>query len=529
MGSKMVPDGLFTVKKPRKLRWGLMIERPEDADARKALERVPKDSFHQIPNITYPQPPSTWRTPMPPPHFIQPRIVEQPDPASLKKQDIYRKKLEKEKSKSKKKKSEFLLSKFLKQVRPRQKEMYSWNENLDPERLQTLLKYLNSSVELDQLYAAKALGRLGLGEEDVISALYNTFQECNNPILEYEIARSLALLGCLEVSVVKVLIRHLKDVRLNRREDTLAALKVSLQAWSIAELNYIGARSSLTRNLERLVNLEEPLENTTFDAATCLGYLDKSNLIAQETMFMCLATNDWKKKMQALIMLVNQMNIVNDVIIQNILEQLQHSPVCKAILLLVLQMRVCDLTSITVVHVQDVGFTLTEHRADAARLLSNIGLVAIQDEDLEEEVFDVLLDKLYEEPLLVVKQSVALAIEALKMKKRVWDISEKQLKDKDEEVRKRAVMSLAVLGIRNKNIFFYLLEMLDLDTSEDVRIQIVKTFSALGMNNVHVRKSLKDKEQMTGMLASECTKALKILDKNSAVQEELKIQPYRIQ
>lgn len=43
----------------------------------------------------------------------------------------------------------------------------------------------------------------------------------------------------------------------------------------------------------------------------------------------------------------------------------------------------------------------TQHRADAAKLLSNIGLVAIQDEDLEEEVFDVLLDKLYEEPFLV--------------------------------------------------------------------------------------------------------------------------------
>lgn len=46
------------------------------------------------------------------------------------------------------------------------------------------------------------------------------------------------------------------------------------------------------------MNLEEPLENTTFNAATCLGYLDKFNLVAQETMFMCLATNDWKKKMQ---------------------------------------------------------------------------------------------------------------------------------------------------------------------------------------------------------------------------------------
>lgn len=35
---------------------------------------------------------------------------------------------------------------------------------------------------------------------------------------------------------MKVLIRHLKDVHLNRREDTLAALKVALQTWYLAEV-----------------------------------------------------------------------------------------------------------------------------------------------------------------------------------------------------------------------------------------------------------------------------------------------------
>ncbi|XP_066473696.1 protein HEATR9 [Tiliqua scincoides] len=496
-GSKWFPESVFGVKKPQKLKWGLLIERPEDKFARKALERrMPKDSFHQIPRVTYPQPPSTWRTHSPEPPFIQPRIVEQPDPASLRKQCIYRKKLEKEKSKSKKKKSEFLLSKFLKQARPQKKEIYSWNEQLEPERLQILLKYLNSSVELDQLYAAKALGRLGLGEEYVVSALYNTLQECSNPFLEYEVARSLALLGCLEASVVKVLIRHLKDVSLNRREDTLAALKVSLQTWLKSERIYVGACSSLTRNLERLVNLQDPLENISFSSAICLGYLDGSNPVAQEAMFMCLTKSDRKKKMQALVMLVKQMDIVNDLIIVNILEQLQHSPVLK-------------------------------HRTDCTKLLTTIGLGAIQMEGFEEDVFDVLLEKLYEEPFLVVRQSVALAIEALNMKKRAWDIVEKKLKDESEEVRRQAVISLGVLGFRNKNVFFSLLEMLDLDTSEEVRIQIVRTFSSLGMNNVYVRKSLMNKEQTVGILASECTRALKTLDKVSAVQEELMIHPYR--
>lgn len=46
------------------------------------------------------------------------------------------------------------------------------------------------------------------------------------------VTSSFSGVGCLETCVMKVLIRHLKVASLNRREDTLAALKVALQAWS---------------------------------------------------------------------------------------------------------------------------------------------------------------------------------------------------------------------------------------------------------------------------------------------------------
>ncbi|KAL8163278.1 UNVERIFIED_CONTAM: hypothetical protein K2H54_016632 [Gekko kuhli] len=99
---------------------------------------------------------------------------------------------------------------------------------------------------------------------------------------------------------MKVLIRHLKEVSLNRREDVLSALKVSLHALSVLPTyeHCIGAQSSLTRNLQRLVKLQEPMNNVTFNAAICLGYLDKSNPIAQMTMLWCLTQKDWKKKME---------------------------------------------------------------------------------------------------------------------------------------------------------------------------------------------------------------------------------------
>nr|XP_016846850.1 PREDICTED: protein HEATR9 isoform X1 [Anolis carolinensis]XP_016846851.1 PREDICTED: protein HEATR9 isoform X1 [Anolis carolinensis] len=461
---------------------------------------MPKNSIHQTPHITYPRSPSLWRTYVPEPRFIQPRIVDQPDPETLKKQCMYRKKLEKEKKKAMKKRSDFSLSKFVKVAKIKQKEIGIWEEEMKGERLKGLIKYLASPVELEQIYAAQALGHLGVAEEMVISALYTTFQESNSRTLQYEAARSLALLGCLESSVMKVLIKHLKVVTLNRREDILAALKVSLQAWAFTptfEQHCIGFHNSLTRNLQRLVDLQDPLDDISFDAALCLGYLDKSNLLAQQTMLMSLTQKDWKKKIQALVMLIKRMEIMNAEIIHCVLHHLQHCPVYK-------------------------------QRADSAQLLTTIGLEIIQQEGMEEMVFNVLLTKLSEEPFLVVRQFVALAIEELEMKKQVWEIVEKQLKDEQAQIRKQAVIALGVLGLRKASVFLAMLEMLELDTSMDVRVQVIRAFSTLGMNNAHVRKSLRRKEQTGGILARECTKALKVLDKISVARKESMIKSYRV-
>ncbi|XP_039198797.1 protein HEATR9 [Crotalus tigris] len=502
-GSKMIPEIPYGAKPPPKLLWSPMIETPEDEAARKALIKTPKDSFHQISSETYPCSPFKYRTKVYSfdPGLIPPTIVEQPDLASLKKQCPYRKKLEKAKSKSVKKRSQFLLSKFIKSAVLKKREIYIWNETLKPERIKVLIKSLASPVELEQLYAAQALGHLGIAEESVITALYNIVQECDSTPLQYEAARSLALLGCLETCVMKVLIRHMKVASLNRREDTLAALKVALQAWSTTpsfEYCCIGARSSLIRNLKRLVNLQEPLDSITFNAALCLGYLDKSNPIAQEAMFMFLTHVERKKKFQALVMLVKHMGIMNAIIIRKVLEQLECSPVY-------------------------------EHRAGSTDLLTTIGLEIIQQEGLEEDVFNVLLKKISDEPFLIVRQKMALAIEELKMKTRVWEIVERQLEDENDVIRKQAVITLGVLGIRHTSVFLALLEMLEVDTNEAVRIQVIRTFSTLGIDNINVRKSLKKKKQGGGILGRESSKALEILDRRSEVQKELMLHSFIIQ
>ncbi|KAK9406923.1 protein HEATR9 [Crotalus adamanteus] len=124
---------------------------------------------------------------------------------------------------------------------------------------------------------------------------------------------------------------------------------------------------------------------------------------------------------------------------------------------------------------------------------------------------------------------MALAIEELKMKTRVWEIVERQLEDENDVIRKQAVITLGVLGIRHTSVFLALLEMLEVDTNEAVRIQVIRTFSTLGIDNINVKKSLKKKKQGGGILGRESSKALEILDRRSEVQKELMLHSFIIQ
>ncbi|XP_067403930.1 protein HEATR9 isoform X1 [Emydura macquarii macquarii] len=121
-----------------------------------------------------------------------------------------------------------------------------------------------------------------------------------------------------------------------------------------------------------------------------------------------------------------------------------------------------------------------------------------------------------------------MAVAALQMKGRIWDIVEKQLKEKSKVSRRQAVVSLGVLGLRNKHVFFTLLEMLELDGSPEVRIQVIRAFCTLGMNNTHVLKILMLKEQTDGAVARECGKALKILQKLPGTKRGLEHQVYQL-
>nr|XP_042697198.1 protein HEATR9 [Chrysemys picta bellii] len=482
------------------LSWSPMTEQEETTADKKELEfRVSKPSCHQTPCEILPLPPSVWRKSPLKHGFNQPSIVEQPGLASLRQRSAYQIMAERKKSMMAKKKPDFLLSKLLKSIHSLYPVKIKWKDTdpgikmLQLERIKELTESLASSVEQEQIYAAQALGCLRITDEFVLSALRNTLQVCRSQPVRYEVTRTLVLFGCLDAAVVKELIGHLKKGSPTQRKDLLAALAVALHLWAAgpeSKRSVVGAQSRLIGTLEQLAASQDGTDDSVLLAATCLVYLDASNPAAQAALLRCLTQENMKKKMQvrilpdhqALLMLVKHVNVVSADIIQALIDQLRHSPVYK-------------------------------HRADAANLLSTIGLEPIRREGLEEEVFQLLVEKLHQEPFLVVRQTVAMTAAALQMKGRIWDIVERQLKEKSEVNRRQAVVSLGVLGLRKKQVFFTLLEMLEVDSSLAVRIQVIRTFCTLGMNNTHVLKTLVLKEQTDGALARECVKALKILQK----------------
>ncbi|XP_068770298.1 protein HEATR9 [Struthio camelus] len=283
----------------------------------------------------------------------------------------------------------------------------------------------------------------------------------------------------------------------------------------------VGAQPQLTRALERLAAAPGPAA-AVLAAAACLGYLDASDATARETLLRCLAQGSPREKAkvplsvrcrlrpvlpparrsrreaaaerrlprplpsaamrrrpggfgascgapqpspapspwlggsvraaegsppgpspspQALHVLIQHMKVASAAVLRALLDQLRRSPAC-------------------------------EHRAGAAALLRLLGPEPVRRERLEDEVLAALLERLHAEPLLAVRRSVALAVEALQMKAQIWGVLEKQLQAKHHLVRKQAVVSLGVLGLRSESVLFTLLDMLELDRSREVRLEV---------------------------------------------------------
>ncbi|XP_066292588.1 uncharacterized protein [Branchiostoma lanceolatum] len=351
--------------------------------------------------------------------------------------------------------------------------------SMKADRIQALIDdAMTSTRSEDRRQAAKGLGVLGLDQENVIAALRDMVAKDENSKVKYEAAKSLLTLGLWDEPIIDLIVQHIKEGDDNTRTDLLRTMA------SAQNIQFIDKSTKTFRSLHKalhtLCSPKNPSEATGFDAAVCLGYMCVSDDRAKERLLSALTAKDPHKKAKALEVVVRQMNHSKPQVREAILEQLKASPVWK-------------------------------YRAAAAKLITYLGPAFLTGEEDIEHVFQILDRRLWDDPKREVRATVALAVEALNMKTRAYELAERRLEDSSEDVRAQAVITLGTLGVRKERTLRLLLEMLELDSSEYVRLQVVRTFCNLGIVDIRAIRSLRERERGEGLLAREAGKAVRFL------------------
>ncbi|XP_021504696.2 protein HEATR9 [Meriones unguiculatus] len=342
------------------------------------------------------------------------------------------------------------------------------SRSLDPttdplkwQRLKELTRSLKSPREDEQCYAAYALGSLGINNGFVMEALWQVAQTGSAKV-QGEAYRTLAILGCLNETVIQALIQQLTDQDESQKRQTLIVLRVALNSWAAAPDNKrpeVGNEEELVSVLQQLMG--KSLNEVSLEAALCLGFLRPSNSMVQEFFQLCLSQGSMHQRMKALRMLVKMMKVHSAAVTRAILEQLYSD--------------------------------VLDDRFEATQMLKTIGLEKIQAQGLEELTFDLLKRKIHNEPFLAMRQAVAETVEVLKMKPLITKLVEAQLMSPDVTARQEAIISLGALGIRNEQLFHLLLDMLDAEETQSMKKSIQETLLVWASNNPWIQNRLKNK------------------------------------
>uniref|UniRef100_A0A8C6DJ09 HEAT repeat containing 9 n=1 Tax=Moschus moschiferus TaxID=68415 RepID=A0A8C6DJ09_MOSMO len=335
-------------------------------------------------------------------------------------------------------------------------------EPLKWQRLKELTESLKSPREDEQLYAAQALGCLGVRDKFVMDALWQVAQ-AGPEELKYEACRTLAILGCLKKHVVQTLIKKLKGQNEGQRMDTLIALRAALNSWAAVPRDQRPQVEDEEKLVLALLTLiEKSGHKAVAEAALCLGFLRPYSNVARERLLQSLCQGPKTQQMKALTVLVKIMGVHSATVVRSILDQLS----CSSVL---------------------------EHRFEATQMLKAIGLERIQAHGLEELTFDLLRRKTYNEPFFAVRQAVAETVQELKMKPMMLNLVEAQLISSNATARQEAVISLSVLGIRSPQVFHLVLDMLDVEKNASVKKSLQETLILLASIDPWIQNKLKNK------------------------------------
>ncbi|XP_078346975.1 uncharacterized protein LOC144632253 isoform X2 [Oculina patagonica] len=345
-------------------------------------------------------------------------------------------------------------------------------------RIQTLLgeEGVLSSNSIIAAEAAKTIGQLKCREKCVVDTLTEVIKLKRDPKVCYEASKALILLGTWDPHAMGVIRQYIKK---GNKAVVLELLSTMAKARDIAFVD------KTTHEFKQLVSLliytiKTQSPELAFHAAVSLGRLCVVEPFSKTYLITRLPGLSPRDKGEALYVLIKQMNCKEKLVVDALLEQLSTAHNWKL-------------------------------RMEAADLLIFIGARDVFKVKSPDEVFDALERLLWDHANRELRSKVSEALNSLDLRQRACQLVLRRLEDPAEEVRGRAVISLATLEMKGVKEMKALLDILELDSSVYVRIQVVRAFGLMEWNDPRILRSLREREKGEGTLATEARKTIAYL------------------
>lgn len=345
---------------------------------------------------------------------------------------------------------------------------------------------LKSEIDSDRADAAHSLFHLGsLDSSSTLPALINVVNTDSSSIVKLHAAKALLNMGVCTENALHVFIGCLHN---GSDESQIDLLEYLSSVQDIRSLFYECGNEKLHQMIIRILQEKSELlgenEKLAFLSAVCLVELcdvtdDNSAEYATKGLkSIALFSDDKDSRAKALESLTKSLDSCDKDIFDIILTDMKSAIIWR-------------------------------HRLSAALLLAYLGPDGVQQYISEEDMYEIIQRKVWDDPKREVRLGVSQAATALGMRPRLLEELDRYLRDSNKELRSQAVIAMSAVGIHSDATLRYLNEMLDLDESDYVRLQIIRTYQDLNLTDIRAIRAVRERERAGGPLGRAAQKLLK--------------------
>ncbi|XP_064398389.1 uncharacterized protein LOC135345005 isoform X2 [Halichondria panicea] len=348
-----------------------------------------------------------------------------------------------------------------------------------------LLYQTTSSVHDARKSSIQALGLLPFKSEEVEKRLQEIMMSDSAPLVQYEAFKSLLSLGIVNTEIISFAGTCLRGSAL-LSYDLLSFLS---QDHIIKHLSKKcdDIQLSLVEVLHQdlLGLLKEDHSRLSFLIALLFSEAGLEQELCLEPLKQTLSSSSPEHQNQALCCLIKCWKCHDSVVVCSALQQMKK------------------------LH----NWKLRQRSIEYLTTVDKKSLIIISTDETKRNIYDVLLDRLPNEPILVVRLAIGKLLTHLELRTKAEHTLIGKLEHKNEVIRTEAITALSAFdNPSSKNVRAFI-ECLNFDPSNYVRVQVVRLFSNMWHRNPLILNQLIEKSRGTGHVAQECLAVLARISK----------------